>query len=242
MTAPAKPSSAPPTARPRLLVLGANGPTGRRTVRQALARGHEVQALTRHPESFPVRDDRLQVVAGDATDPDVVDAAVAGTDAVVCTIGTAFTRRPVRVYSASARLLVAAMTRHRRRRLVVVTSAGVDTEHRPASVTARLGRRVMRDVVGRTVYDDMERMERTVTSSDLDWTVVHPPGLTDLPGTGYAVAEDRIDGPMASRDDLAAMLLDQLDDDRFVRRTAAVTTPGLRVGAWHMLRREVLKR
>ncbi|WP_298803705.1 NAD(P)-dependent oxidoreductase [uncultured Pseudokineococcus sp.] len=245
---PSSPDSAEraPLRHRRLLVLGANGPTGRRTVDQALERGHEVHALTRHPESFslerhPDGHPRLRVVAGDATDEAVVDAAVAEADAVVCTIGTAFTRKPVEVYSVTARLLVAAMRRHGRRRLVVVTSGGVDTGHPAPRAVARLSRSLMRDHLGRTVYDDMQRMEDLVTASDLDWTVVRPPGLVDRDGTGYAVAETRIDGPLMARGDLAAMLLDQLEDDRFVRRTAAAATPGLRVGVLHMLRHEVLK-
>ncbi|MCO7218281.1 NAD(P)-dependent oxidoreductase [Klenkia sp. PcliD-1-E] len=237
---PAVPPGGP--RHPRLLVLGANGPTGRRVVQQALDRGHEVAALTRHPEAFPIRHERLRVVAGDATDPDTVDTAVAATDAVICTIGAAFTRQPVQVYSTSARLLVESMTRHHRRRLLVVTSGGVDTGHQPRGALARLSRSVMRDHVGRTVYDDMEQMEATVSASDLDWTIVRPPGLTNSPGTGYAVADTRIDGPVMSRDDLAAMLLDHLDDDRHLRAVAAVTTPGLRVSAWDMLHHEVLKR
>ncbi len=226
----------------RLLVLGANGPTGRQTVRQALARGHQVHALTRHPESVPLQHDQLKVIAGDATDDGVIDAAVATTDAVICTIGAAFTRGPVEVYSTSARLLVRSMGRHHRRRLIVVTSGGVDTSHQPAGIVGRLSRSIMRDRVGKTVYDDMERMEQAVSASDLHWTIVRPPGLTDEPGTGYAVAENGIDGPFASREDLAGMLLDQLEDDQFVRKVAAVTTPGLTVSALYMLRREVLKR
>ncbi|MQA35358.1 NAD(P)-dependent oxidoreductase [Modestobacter roseus] len=226
----------------RLLVLGANGPTGRRVVQQALDRGHRVSALTRHPESFPIRHDRLHVLAGDATDERVIDAAVAGADAVVCAIGASFTRRPVQVYSASARLLVEAMTRHQRRRLVVVTSSGLGPPDPDAGVVGRAFRLLMRQYVGRTVYDDMAGMEVLVSASDLDWTIVRPPGLTDAPGTGYAVADTEIDAAFCAREDLAGMLLDQLDDDRFVRGIAAVATPGLRVGAGYMLWHEVLKR
>ena len=226
----------------RLLILGANGPTGRHTVRQALERGYQVDALTRHPESFPIEHERLHVIAGDATDAEVIDAAVLGTDAVICAIGASFTRQPIEVYSASARLVVDAMRRHGRRRLLVLTSAGVNTAHRRDGVANRLSYLVMRRVVGRTVYDDMERMEKLVSASDLDWTIVRPPGLTDEPGTGYAVAETEIEGGFCSREDLAGMLLDQLDDDRFVRRIAAVATPDLRVSGWQMFYREVLKR
>ena len=227
----------------RLLVLGANGPSGRRTVTQALDRGFEVDALARRPEAFPLHHERLRVVAGDATDPAVVDAAVAPVDAVVSVIGTSSTRRAVQVCSASARLVVAAMARHGQRRLVAVTSAGVrPADAHEGGLVLRKAEYTVRRTVGRTVYDDMERMEEIVTASSLDWTVVRPPGLTDEPGTGCAVAQDRIDGPYCARDDLAAMLLDQLDDDRFLRAVAAVTTPGLSVSTLQTLRRELLRR
>ncbi len=227
-----------------MLVLGANGPTGRRTVQQALDRGHRVLALTRRPEGFPLQHERLLVVGGDATDPDVVDAAVAGCDVVLSVIGTAFTRRPVEVYSSSVGLVVAAMRRHGQRRLVVVTSSGVvpPPDRHDLSSFGRVIYLVARRTYGRTVYDDMERMETIVSASELDWTVVRPPGLTDEPGTGYAVAENWIEGGYCARADLAAMLLDQLDDQRFVRRIVAVSTPGLHVKTLDTIRRELLKR
>jgi len=228
----------------RLLILGANGPTGRRTVQQALARGLQVDALTRHPETFPIQHQRLRVIGGDATDPVVVEAAVAPSDAVICVIGAAFTRQPVQVYSASARLLVAAMQRHGRRRLLAVTSTGLTpmVERQDTSVFERVLTPLARRTFGRTVYDDMEQMEAVVSASSLDWTIVRPPGLTDQPGAGYATAENWIKGGYCARDDLATMLLDQLDDQRFVRRIAAVTTPGLRVKTLQTVQRELLKR
>ena len=60
---------------------------------------------------------------------------------------------------------------------------------------------------------------------------------TDEDGAG--TAETWITGACCARDDLATMLLDQLDDQRFVRRIAAVTTPGLRVKT---IQRELFER
>ena len=243
MTADAVPSSSGERlAHERLLILGANGATGRHVVRQALARGHRVAAIIRHPEAFPIQHDDLEVVAGDATDATVIDRAVAGADAVIGVIGAPFTWKPVDVYSRSARLLVDAMARGAAARLIVVTSAGVHEAHQRRGVAQKAAFALTRRTLGRTVYDDMVRMEALVSDSDLDWTIVRPPGLTDEPGRGYAVAEDEIDGGFCAREDLARMLLDQLADTRFRRRVAAVTTPGLTVSALEMFRREVLKR
>lgn len=237
---------AEPQAQPtaRVLVLGANGPSGRRVVQQALDRGLGVDALTRHPETFPLQHERLQVIAGDATEPPVVDAAVASCDVVISVIGSNFTRQPVEVYSASARLVVAAMQRHGQRRLITVTSSGLTptSERLNPSILDRVLHPLFRKTFGRTAYDDMERMEAIVSASSLDWTIVRPPGLTDNPGPGYAVAENWIDGAYCARDNLATMLLDQLDDRRYLRRIAAVATPGLRVKTLQTIRRELLKR
>jgi uncharacterized protein YbjT (DUF2867 family) len=40
----------------RLVIFGANGPTGRQLTSQALAAGHEVTAVTRHPDQGPARE------------------------------------------------------------------------------------------------------------------------------------------------------------------------------------------
>lgn len=53
-----------------LAVFGPNGPTGRQVVRQALAAGHHVTAVTRKPDEYPLSAPHLDVVAADVTDPD----------------------------------------------------------------------------------------------------------------------------------------------------------------------------
>lgn len=62
----------------RLTVFGANGGTGAAAVEQALAVGHSVTAVTRHPEQFSLKHDRLTVFKGDATVPADVRAAIEG--------------------------------------------------------------------------------------------------------------------------------------------------------------------
>jgi putative NADH-flavin reductase len=236
--------SRPDPATRRLLVLGANGPSGRRTVRQALERGLQVVALTRHPDGFPLQHERLRVIGGDATDADVIDRAVTSVDVVISVIGSAFTRQPVTLYSASARLVVDAMQRHGKRRLVVVTSSGVTPtrDRQDPSALDRITHPLFRRTFGRTAYDDMERMEAVVAASTVDWTIVRPPGLTNNAGAGYATARTFITGPYCARDDLATMLLDQIEDRRYVRDVAAVTTPGLHVKTWQTIWHELLKR
>src|SRR5579872_6323207 len=70
-----------------LLILGASGRTGRLVVEQALGARHEVTALVRSPENPAVRNPRLHVVAGQATDSRDVARAMAGAGAVISVLG-----------------------------------------------------------------------------------------------------------------------------------------------------------
>ena len=71
----------------KFVVFGANGPTGRLTTGLALAGGHTVTAVTRRPAEFPFSGPGVRVVKADVMDPAAVDAAVAGQDAVISTLG-----------------------------------------------------------------------------------------------------------------------------------------------------------
>ena len=47
-------------------IFGASGQTGLFLVERALVQEHDVTAFVRTPETFPLRNDRLKVVIGDA--------------------------------------------------------------------------------------------------------------------------------------------------------------------------------
>ncbi len=57
----------------KVIVFGATGPTGRRAVDEALAKGHEVTGFVRDPSKLVKNHDRLRVVQGDALDPTSVE-------------------------------------------------------------------------------------------------------------------------------------------------------------------------
>ena len=78
---------------------------------------------------------------------------------------------------------------------------------------------------GRTTYDDMRRMESLVRASDLDWTIIRSCWLFDSAAvTDYRLAENSAGGIFTARADLAASMLAQLADDRFVGKAVGVAT------------------
>src|SRR5258708_19587946 len=82
-----------------IVIFGANGATGKILTKQALDSGYTVTAVTRHPEAFPLRDARLNVLGGDVFDLALVEKAIAGQDAVLSTLGVPFSPKPITIYS-----------------------------------------------------------------------------------------------------------------------------------------------
>ncbi len=102
---------------------------------------------------------------------------------MLSTLGVPFTREPVNTYSKGTANIVAAMQSSGVTRLVVVSSTGAYPApgRTGAPFALRLFEPVITKTIGKTVYDDIRRMESVVRDSDLDWTIVRPSGLFDLP-------------------------------------------------------------
>lgn len=228
----------------RIVVFGANGSTGRLLTEQALVARHDVTAVTRRPADFPLADDRLTVVEADVHDPPAVSHAVEAADVVLSTIGVPFTRKPITVYSDGTANIVAAMSRHGVKRLAVVSSSATDPHHHAGGgfLLNRVMQPLITATIGKTTYADMRRMEELMRASDLDWTIMRPSGLFDAPAvTAYELHEDQAPGIFTSRADLAASLLDQATETRFVRKAVAVTTSEGAPTLFQMMRREAFK-
>jgi uncharacterized protein YbjT (DUF2867 family) len=210
-----------------IVCFGANGATGRLVVRQALGEGHVVTAFTRHPEAFPLRDDRLRLVGGDVLDPGSVDKAVSGQEAVLSSLGVPFSRKPITVYSQGMAHIVQSMQRFGVRRLVCVSATPVDPRYdtQGGFIFEKVLKPVISHTLGRTMYADLRRMEDLVRQSGLGWTILRPSGLFEASsGTDYLVTDGLLSGQFTSRTDLADCLLRQLDDDQNVHKVLAVAT------------------
>ena len=225
----------------RIALFGAHGGTGRLLTRQALDAGYTVVAVTRRPAEFPIAHPRLAVAHADVRDRASVASAIAGADAVLSTLGTPFTRKPITLYSEGIAGIAAGMERHGVKRVVVVGSAATDP--RPHADGGFLLNKVIQPLVtatiGKTTYADMRQMEAYLRASALDWTVIRPAGLFDADEvSAYRLDEDHADGVFTSRADLAASMLAQLETTQWVHRNVAVTTSAGAPTVLQMIRRE----
>jgi putative NADH-flavin reductase len=204
----------------RLTIFGATGGTGKALVEQALAAGHDVTAVVRDPKRLPVLSQRrLRVVTADVMDPVALVPAVDGADVVVSALGPRG-RGPTRVSADSTRSIVQAMQKTGASRLITVSGSIVDDTGN--GMFMRLGPKPLaRRTFLRDVCIDMRAAEEEIHVSDLDWTIVRPPRLTDKAGSGtYRIGVERNirRGVVITRADLATSILDMLDDSTTFRK------------------------
>lgn len=204
----------------KLIVFGATGTIGRQVVEQALSQGHEVTAFARDPAGLRPDHRNLARRAGDVLDPDAVDDAVAGHDAVLIVLGAG---RKGAVRAAGTKNVIAAMQRRGVRRLLCLTTLGAG-DSRP--VLNFFWKYIMFGLLLRDTYADHQAQEALVMRSGLDWTIVRPGAFTDGPATGaykhgFSPTERGLKLKV-SRADVAGFMLRQLADETYLRRA-----PGL---------------
>jgi putative NADH-flavin reductase len=212
--------------RMRRAVFGATGPTGQEVVREALRRDHEVVAVARRPDAV-VAAPGLSVVQADVTDPQsTLISAIKGVDAVLSALDTRG-RGPTDVYSLGARRIVEAMNAAGVRRLVCISSEGLEIAPGTPFLQSLATKHVVQRLY-RNAYADMREMEAFLASASIDWKVVRAPMLRDgASSASYRVALDQPlpGGGALRRSELAQFMLDCIDQRDTFGRLARVASP-----------------
>lgn len=209
----------------KILVLGATGATGLLIVRDALAAGHSVVALVRSKEkALAAGLSGIDLVEGDARDEAALTRAIAGSDAVISSLGTAMSPfREVTLLSTATRALVRVMEAQKVRRLVCITGLGAGDSRGHGGFFFD---RVFLPLLLSKVYDDKNRQEDAIRASALDWTIVRPTVLNDKPARGHVRALtdlSSVHGGSIARADVADFVVQQLTTETWLRKAPLIT-------------------
>ncbi len=220
----------------KLTIIAATGGVGRELLEQAVAAGHDVTAVVRNPGKLS-REVRAVTTDMAAPDPAALESAIAGADAVLSGLGP-HSNSDAGIASQGTRALVAAMSATTVRRIVVVSASPVSTvpspgrpnppKHDPGDgffmrylfskiASARFGK----------VYADLALMEDILAGSELEWTVVRPPQLTDKPPTGTyrtAYGQNIRGGLSVPRADVAHLMLGVLNRPETIHQTIGIAS------------------
>jgi len=205
----------------KVAVLGATGRTGRALVDELLRREHDVAVLVRDPDRLAVPAGTVRVVQGDSRDRTALTELVTGTDAVVSALGPV--AKDATLHQDTAAVLVEVMREAGVTRFVGISGAGIDVPGDRKTLPHRLISALIQRLGGPVVADKPAEYAAWA-ASDREWTLVRPPRLLDGDRTGV-VQHDAHRSPRGTairRTDLAAFLVDVLEQGRYVRQAPLV--------------------
>jgi len=210
----------------RIAVIGASGQIGAFIRDEALARGHQVTAIVRHPEKIPVQNPRLHVVEADIL-KDKVDELVKGHDAVISAYNPGWKNPDMYNEQIEGyKRIISGVKESGIKRLLVVGGAG-SLEVAPGVQvldTTSFSEQVKKGVLATREVLYMLREEK-----ELEWTFLSPP-TSIKPGerTGhYRVGKDQLlknkEGESKiSTPDYAVAMLDELENRQHIRERFTV--------------------
>ena len=203
-----------------VLIIGANGRTGRRVAQLLLGTEHQPVAMVRNAGQRKFFDDMgMPTVLGDLEYPiDHVFKAYGGFGATVFAAGS------VRQNTIDKAVLIdhlgpiraaSAAVMHKAKRFILLSALNADEQstsamayyHRAKGFSDRFVREI----------------EQAFKGDGLDWTTIHPGGLSDEPGTGNVTITASTQGQGTSRrDDVAATIVACLDHPGTIGKSFAV--------------------
>jgi putative NADH-flavin reductase len=162
------------------------------------------------------------VVRAELTDAAALELAVAGRDAVLSALGHRKGGPPT-VQADGARAAVAAMLATGVRRIVVVDAAGRVRDPGDGFLMRTVAKPILQRLL-RANFADLAEAERVLRASDLDWTLLSPPRLTDGGHRPYRTVLDLSvhGGRTLSRADVADAMLRSVADPAHIHHRVSV--------------------
>jgi putative NADH-flavin reductase len=162
-----------------------------------------------------------RIVQGDALDPKSVGSAIVARDAVIYVLGAGNVRHTT-LFSESTSILLAAMELDSVRRLICVTGVGAGETKGHGGF---LYDRILYPLFTKGIYEDKDRQEALIRQSRTEWTIVRPAAFRKQKPPGSLRVVTRVNGVILrriSRREVAVFLIDELEQNRYVRQTVFI--------------------
>lgn len=169
----------------KVVVFGASGKVGRQIVRRLLDKEQNVTAFVHTKNPF-AENPKLKVVRGDIYNPKDVESVLKSADAVVCTLGSWGTKKQD-VVSSGIKNILPAMKKHRIKRIVSLTGIAFWAEDNP-SFLDKFNRSLLKLGAPKILKDGEEHI-KLLSESEVDWTAVRSPVMTNSRSSDYKLVE-----------------------------------------------------
>ncbi|TKD65356.1 NAD(P)-dependent oxidoreductase [Flavobacterium sp. ASW18X] len=214
----------------KILLLGATGRTGKLVLKRALADGFEVHCLARNSNRIKPQQ-KLTVIEGDANDIQDLQKALNGCDAIISVLNISRTsdfpwaplKTPKTYLSDVMHKLTTIAQQESINKIVICSAWGVAETNKDLPFWFRW--LIKYSNIG-FAYKDHEKQEKILYSSELNWTIVRPVGLTNS-SQKASIQESWNNQPkpnlLVSRDSVARYLINSITRTDLNHKTVVVS-------------------
>lgn len=199
-----------------ILIFGASGATGQQLIEQSLHQNHVVTAFVRTP--FKIKHKNLTVFQGNVNNVNQVETAIKNQDAILSSLGAASPfKRDLTLVKGIENIVTSMMAQHVSR-FIYQSFLGVKENRK------ELGFMINNifPVFLRDVISDHELKENSIVNSNLEWTIIRCPILTNGTHTGIYKTGEHVTSsslvPTISRADVADFMLKQLTSSAYLNK------------------------
>jgi putative NADH-flavin reductase len=200
-----------------IAILGGGGRTGKYILTQLLSQGYSLKVLLRSPENFQLESPFIEIVTGDAIDPEAIRSLVQGCQAVISTVGQR--KEEPLVASKATKNVLKAMTECGIKRYILVAGLNVDTPFDKKSSKTITATEWMKTTFP-TIHADRQKTYSILSASEINWTLVRVPFIefTETKGETIVSLEDCC-GAKISANEIATFVIEQLSDDTYIKKS-----------------------
>ena len=209
----------------KIAILGSTGFVGKTLLAKALERGYQVKTLVRDPEKLGIYKEKVEFITGNASQADKLEKTVIGTEAVLSTLPPIINTNESELSGQSFEYLVAILERNSIKRFIHIGGA---VHGGGANENWTLGRRILRmflNIVCKPVLIAKQLEWEVLRKSNLDWTLVRPPRVTEEKPKGHLAADEKnLARVQVNVEDLAEFLLEQIASRKWIGKAPLVAT------------------
>ena len=201
----------------KIAVLGGGGRTGKYLVTRLLNQGYSLKLLLRHPETFFLKHPSVEIMKGDAIDPEAIRTLLEGCQAVISTVGQR--KDEPLVSSLATENILKAMAEYGIQRYLLVAGINIDTPFDKKGLETNMATEWMRTNFP-VIHSDRQKTYSFLSESDVDWTLVRVPFI-EFTDTAEEILVSTVDcpGKRISAGCIAEFLTEQLMVDTYSKKS-----------------------
>lgn len=210
-----------------IALFGGSGRTGIPFIKKAL-NNYKIKALVRDPARMDIRQGNLQIIVGNVMNPEDIEACITGADVVVSLIGHD-KNSPSGFQTKAVEIMLQIMEKNEISRIISLTGGGVrDEKNDQPGFMDKLVVFVMKNLAGRSTRNALEdgiNHAKVIQRSDMDWTIVRAPMLTEEAAKGKVEVGSvgSVKGFKLTREDLAEFIYKEIEEKRYIRKMPFIT-------------------